>query len=187
MTLTLKPLTTNERKKFEELETEIKNGLINIANNQFAIGSALIEIRDSRLYRQSFPTFEDYCRKRLGMSKTHANRHIGFIKVARTLTDTIQPQKESQIRALNKLPEDRRSDAWSTAVSASKGAVPTAKIVSSVVDDMLSSKTATKIPPAPTTRYVNHTLMVRDLKRNIESNGWKIDAAALKFIENYKS
>jgi hypothetical protein len=45
-----------------------------------------LEIRDSRLYRQEFDTFEDYCRERWKMSKTNANRLIDAAEVATNVT-----------------------------------------------------------------------------------------------------
>lgn len=56
-------LTTTESSKLCQLESTIEAGLKTFVE----VGSALMEIRDSRLYRQEFGTFEDYCRERWGM------------------------------------------------------------------------------------------------------------------------
>jgi hypothetical protein len=55
-------------RRLSELETTIERGLKTFVE----VGNALAEIRDSRLYRESYATFEDYCRERWGMSKRHA-------------------------------------------------------------------------------------------------------------------
>src|SRR5215471_14751379 len=36
----------------------------------------MLEIRDQRLYREEFNTFEEFCRETLGRSKTQVNRMI---------------------------------------------------------------------------------------------------------------
>ena len=72
--------------------------------------SALLEIRDSRLYRQQFPTFEAYCRERWGMVRQQANRLIQAAEVAENLEPIGSiPKTESQARPLTRLePEVQR-------------------------------------------------------------------------------
>ena len=80
------------------------------------VGSSLLIIRDSRLYRASYSTFEDYCRTRWGMSKTHANRMIEATKVADNLTPMgVIPATERQVRSLASLPPDQQREAWTEA------------------------------------------------------------------------
>ena len=57
-----------EKTKLAECEKVIERGRIIFQE----VGSALLEIRDSRLYRESHKTFEDYCQEKWSMSKTHA-------------------------------------------------------------------------------------------------------------------
>jgi len=47
----------------------------------YRTGMALAEIRDFRLYREGFETFEGYCKDRWDMSKMHAYRLIGSSEV----------------------------------------------------------------------------------------------------------
>lgn len=68
-------------------------------------------IRDGRLYRKSYGTFEDYCRERWGWSKRHCDRLIGAAEISRDL-GPIGPTTESQARPLTKLPPEQRSEAW---------------------------------------------------------------------------
>lgn len=73
-------------------------------------------IRDSRLYRTEYSTFEDYCRERWGMSKTHANRLVESAIVIQNLGPIGPiPQTESQARPLAKLAPDHQVDAWTAA------------------------------------------------------------------------
>ena len=50
-------LSLVEQKRLSELDDIIVRGL----QTFFEVGSALAEIRDSRLHRQTHQTFEDYC------------------------------------------------------------------------------------------------------------------------------
>jgi hypothetical protein len=46
------------------------------------VGHALLEIRENRLYRDGFTTFDDYCRDRWGFERTRAHRLIEAARVA---------------------------------------------------------------------------------------------------------
>jgi hypothetical protein len=54
------PLTSDEAERLLECETVIEKGF----QTFIEVGIVLLEIRDKRLYRQSYETFEDYCRGR---------------------------------------------------------------------------------------------------------------------------
>lgn len=73
-----------------------------------AVGHALLAIRDHRLYRADYATFEDYCRVRWRISKTHANRLIDSAEVAENLTPlgVMLPTNEAQARPLAQLPPE---------------------------------------------------------------------------------
>lgn len=65
------------------------------------VGNAIREIRDARLYRESYATFEDYCRERWGWSKTHANRQVEAANTAEILTPMgVNVENERQAREL---------------------------------------------------------------------------------------
>lgn len=188
--LTLKPLSKIEKKTLGDLEHTVEELLSGIKKSQYKIGSSLMEIRDSRLYREGHATFEEYCRSRWGMSKSHANRHISFRTTSDLLQDTeikVAPEKESQTRALNRLPETKRKDAWKEAVQVSGGKTPTAKTVSLVVDELVEEGKAARTSPSPVMRYVNHTMLIRDLRNAVKDNKWKMDGEVFEFIQNYKS
>jgi phage N-6-adenine-methyltransferase len=109
---TIKSLTENEVSEFFRHEKIIEQGF----NTFMEVGTSLLEIRDSRLYRGSYGTFEDYCRTRWGMSKTHANRMIEAAKVAENLTPIgVIPATESQARPLVSLPPQQQQEEWTEA------------------------------------------------------------------------
>lgn len=120
-------LAATEHVRLMELETEIENGLRTFVD----VGNALLEIRDGRLYRQSFATFEDYCRERWGMQRHYANRLIAAAEVTANLVPigTI-PATESQARPLTTLEPDQQRAAWRRAVETA----PNGKVTASHVE-----------------------------------------------------
>ena len=54
------------------MEQALEKGIENFVD----AGNALSEIRDKRLYRFGFDTFEDYCQKRWQLSRSYAYRLI---------------------------------------------------------------------------------------------------------------
>jgi hypothetical protein len=60
--LAQRALSLTESSRRAELEEVIELGLATF----ITVGNALLEIRDSRLYRDTHATLEDYCRERWG-------------------------------------------------------------------------------------------------------------------------
>ena len=50
-------------------------------------GLALMEIRDGRLYRAEFGTFEEYCNQRWGWERAHAYRLIDAAQVVENVSN----------------------------------------------------------------------------------------------------
>jgi hypothetical protein len=61
-------LTAREKHDLVKAERTIAKGL----KSFLAVGMALKEIRDKRLYRQQYDTFEEYCIRRWDFSRIHA-------------------------------------------------------------------------------------------------------------------
>lgn len=125
-------LTASERTQLESCENTIKNHFESFAE----AGKALRTIRDSRLYREHFLTFEDYCRSKWEMSKTQANRLIASFRVTEVVGSVSgpAPTSESQIRPLTMLKEATQKKVWQqvTAQAKKEGAPITAKLVNAV-------------------------------------------------------
>ncbi len=98
------------------------------------VGSALLTIRESRLYRGTHSTFEDYCQERWGMSRCHANRQIQAAEVVGSLGPIgPKPANEAQARELARVADlDTRRSIW--AVLTENGAQPTAAQIRAEVD-----------------------------------------------------
>jgi phage N-6-adenine-methyltransferase len=134
--MTTELLTITETETLTKLEAVIERGLATFVD----VGNALLSIRDSKLYRESHTTFEDYCRERWQMSKTNANRLIQAAEVTENLTPfgVILPTSESQARPLTRLEPEEQIVAWEKAVSTASNRKITAAHVQSVVDEITS-------------------------------------------------
>jgi hypothetical protein len=124
-------LSVAESKRLVELEGRIQRGFATFIE----VGEALMEIRDSRLYRSEYVTFEDYCRKQWKMSRPRVYQLIGATKVTTRLSTMVDktPTFERQVRPLTKLPVDEQPAIWNRAVEIAEGKQPTAKQVEQAV------------------------------------------------------
>lgn len=65
------------------------------------VGTALLRIRDERLYRTTYSTFEDYCRERWDMRREVADRTIRSAEIASAINPNgLADVRESQAREL---------------------------------------------------------------------------------------
>lgn len=120
-------LTVTESDRLAECEATIERGFQTFAE----VGTALLEIRDARLYRSEFGTFEDYCRERWNFTGRRAHQLIASAEVVRELeTGTIVhlPTTESQARELVGLPAETAAAVMTAAVDATDGK-PTAAAI----------------------------------------------------------
>lgn len=77
-----------------------------------AVGIALAEIRDTRLYRATHTSFEAYCIARLDIKKSQAYRLISGAAAVSALSpfgDVPKPKNEVQARELVKAPPDKHA------------------------------------------------------------------------------
>jgi hypothetical protein len=131
-----------------ELEVIVERGL----ETFMEVGHALWEIRLCKMYRPTYKRFEDYCRKRWGISRPRAYQLIEAAQVAENLSTLVdnQPTSERQIRPLAKLKPEQQREAWKAVTDATP--TPTAEHVARV------AKTITKAiedARADTTAAVN--------------------------------
>ena len=129
-------LTPPEETRLEELETTIQRGL----NTFVDVGLALMEIRDSKLYRKDYNTFEFYCHDKWGMNASRARQLISATETINNLesvtTVTLLPENERQIRPLMGLEPEQQREAWQQAVETTPEGKVTAAHVQAVVDEI---------------------------------------------------
>ena len=125
----LTPLTQVEAKQLEQREQIIKQGITAFKQ----VAEALVEIRDQRLFRAQYRTFEDYCREKWGMTRRHADRLVLANAVVENLeSDQLVskipvaiPVNEAQARPLAALPPKQQVEV--ARIVAAKTKTPTAK------------------------------------------------------------
>ena len=128
---------------FEELTDDEQRDRLHLerqVERSFSVaGQALRELRDRRLYRSTHPNFESYCRDRFGYNRSRSYQLIDAAIVMDVFEKCPQivdifPNRESQVRPLTKLDPPQQVEAWNQAVEEANAKVPSARIVSSIVD-----------------------------------------------------
>jgi len=120
-------LTTSELQTLSACEQTIDAGLKTFV----AVGEALLTIRDQRLYRHAYVTFEEYCGERWGISRPRAYQMIDAAQVVgrlSTIVDIPIPSNEAQARPLASLPPDLQPVAWQQSVETANGKVTAAHV-----------------------------------------------------------
>jgi hypothetical protein len=96
---------------------------------------ALKEIHDTKLYKEEYGTFDDFCRAELGIDRTYAYRLLKAADIKESVKNVANGDilaNEAQLRALGAVPEERREEVLSKA--AESGPV-TAKSITEAAQD----------------------------------------------------
>jgi hypothetical protein len=128
----LEPLTDTEEKDRQRLEKKVERAF-------YEAGSALRELRDKRLYRNTHTTFEEYSRERFGHSRQKSYYLIAGAQIYQTLTTNrcqILPTTEYQVRPLAPLDPPQQPVAWNEAVKEAGAKVPPARLVREAVQQI---------------------------------------------------
>lgn len=112
-------LTLEENTKLDWLEGVIEKGKKTFID----VGMALTEIRDKRLYRKSFNTFEAYCQERWGFSRQFASLQIQSAEIASSLSSILDIPNGSTAEQFVSVPKEQRQEVAETAkkIAAEKG------------------------------------------------------------------
>lgn len=137
-------LSIDEKIRLSQLEERIERGL----KGYVEAGEALKQIRDLRLYREQFDSFEAYCEERWRISRARGYQLIGAAEVVNylklsTLVDTL-PTRERQARPLTRLPKPEAAEVWQETVANAQGAEISAAAVEAAV--------ARRLPIVPRTQ-----------------------------------
>lgn len=187
------PMTRADWSRRNELEKQIATELLGAF---YKVGQALAEIRDNQLYRETHRTFEVYCKEMFDVARNQAYRLIdaaqayddlsptgGQIIDGETVTITVLPANERQIRPLIKVPKKDRLKVWCDALSANPdGKKPSGVTVENVVTRYLGEAVEVKIKTTSTRVAVSRQLgadmktaldVVLDEVRKAKSEGYK--------------
>jgi len=178
-----KTLAGDEARERNECEKVISRGW----DTFLEVGSALATIRDKRLYRDAYETFEEYCRTRWEFSKTHANRLIEAAAVAAVLTPIgVKIKSESQLRPLVCLAPQKIPAAWRKAEELAGDGKVTAKLVRLAVAEfktplMRDFKSTPTPKPASTRKLLTIALeLIREAEKAANNKDIRAVLKALK-------
>jgi len=99
-------LAGTEQEALRRCEAIIERGV----QTFIEVGEALAEIRDGKLYRAGYGTFDDYCRERWGIGRGRAYQLMDAATVTREMSTVVDnpPKTEREARAVAKAaPADR--------------------------------------------------------------------------------
>lgn len=132
-------LSAAERNRFKECERVIEIGLHAFVE----VGNALLEIRQEKLYRSDYQTFESYCRERWQLKRQRAYELMEAAEIVVSLSQSLRdipskklPQKEAHAAQLSKAPPDERPVIWKQIVSDSENSAKhiTAKKIAETIN-----------------------------------------------------
>ncbi len=155
-------LSDDEYSRLQHHEETIRQGM----RTFLEVGSALLGIKEQRLYRAEFPTFEEYVSTRWNMAKSRAYQlidasetaeNIGLpsLKMSTIVDESSAPPpppevRESQLRPLSGLEPEEQREAWRDATKSADGKTPTAKQVKASV----AKVKAKAAPPEPKSKPI---------------------------------
>ncbi|HEX2950851.1 MAG TPA: DUF5131 family protein [Armatimonadota bacterium] len=130
-TYELFPLSNEEIQMLTECEETIRTGLRHFID----VGMALKTIRDGKLYRTAYQTFEEYCLNRWNFVGRRGYQYITAAAVVQNLNNCSEmPETEAQVRPLAKLQSPKMQQrAWAYALESAKGAPVTKAVVENSV------------------------------------------------------
>lgn len=140
-------LTKIEETELNRCERVISDGM----RTFYDVGNALRTIRDKRLYRATYETFEAYCEKVHGWVRSRAYQLIAateVAEVAREMSTTVDIQSEGAARPIAALPEEKRKAAIREAQRLAEKENDERPIITSKHTKMAAAKFAVPKPPA---------------------------------------
>ena len=130
-------LTRIEEFEFAQLEEVIARG----QESFLEVGEALSKIRDGRLYRKYYGTFQEYCEERWSWGASRARQLIAAVAVAESIkcVTRVTLPDEAAARELGKLPVEQRAEIIR---EAAKTGAPTASAIREEVNKRKPMKQA---------------------------------------------
>jgi hypothetical protein len=169
-------LNSDGRERLDNCEKTVRAGLQTFVE----VGLALMEIRNSRLYLETHPTFEAYVQAMMALSRPRAYELMDCAEVMRDLSaagDVTQlPRNEAQVRELRKwkTPEER-TQKWKSVLAAASGKRP---VTATFIRKTLNPPSEPKSAVAPLTQKMQGYLK----KLRSQANGNVAEQNALELI-----
>jgi hypothetical protein len=189
----VEPLSVADVQTLEHYERIIAHGFKTFVD----VGLALVAIREQRLYRQDYGTFEDYLRQRWDLGQSRAYQLMdaaNVVTVLKSSTTVELPMNEAQTRPLTRLPAEQQAEVWQEAVETAPAGKVTADHVKKTVNrrkgtpaDGPKVKTP-KMPepePRPPARKQVQDELTYTLRSISDEQAWPVLAALWLGIESY--
>jgi len=139
-----------------------------------------MKIRDSKLYRETHSTFEEYCKERWGFTRSYAYRLIASSEVTDNLSPMGDiPESERVTRPLTKLPPEQQKEAFQKAVETAPEGKVTAKHVEKVVEEIKKPKVDVyknihpKHKEIISEEFKNAFMAMRNAIQNARASNWQ--------------
>jgi|ERR1043166_2637309 hypothetical protein len=142
----------SKQSRYEVLKEKIRNWW----EDRLKIGEALREIRESKLYKDEYQSFEEFCDHEYGLKHSQAYRLIEAAGIKDSIKSSPMGDKisnERQARALAPVPADQRAEVIERA--AEQGPI-TAKTITEAAEQIVKSEPA-KIPKEKTEKHLDKT------------------------------
>jgi len=134
------PLSQAEKKALNRHEAVIEKDMVGFV----AVGEALKQINEGRLYRETHDTFDEYCTKRWEFARQRAYQLINAATAAENVYNCLQirPTRESHVRPLIGLKPEIQIQVWETATAQAKADDRriTAELVKGIRDDIRADR-----------------------------------------------
>ncbi len=162
-------LSNEEKVSFKTYEEIIEKGL----KTFIEVGNALFEIKNNKLYRESFTTFEAYCKDRWQLKRQRAYELMGAAEIVHQLSENnlseisdktnLLPSKESHANALAQIPVTLRFQVWRGVVeeSLNTGKAITAKMITEQTELLVSNLKEAQTPSEPTEEEIKEGILKR--------------------------
>jgi hypothetical protein len=144
-------LDVTERSKFRKLESIVAEGISSFV----AVGEALKEIRDGKLYREAYKTFEKYVRDKWGFDKSRAYQLIDASEIKASLSTIVDKTQraseisnEGQLREFRTVPVDLHGEVVERAAELAGDGKITASDLKQARQEVLGEVTATLPEPS---------------------------------------
>lgn len=181
-------MTHDEAKELKTLERVIERGMSTFVE----VGNALKTIRDSKLYREEYKTFERYVQERWGFKRHYAYNLIESAEAVKNVEHAQQklPANVRQATELAKAPPEKQAAIWEEVVESTPS--PTAKDVKAAVDkhtkadegDVVESKSVASIVKDSLNREVPDGLRNKyAVAAVLGAIGRKLDAIKREVVE----
>lgn len=171
-------MTPSEKSRLERNLSIIRKG----EGVFLKVGRALADIRDRRLYRERYQTFEAFVDAELGWTRRYGDLLIQEARIAErvnaSVSNILPPKnentcshsgknkppdkptitKESQVRPLRSVPEKAQPVVWQRAIKNAGGKAPTARQVQQAVNDYQRQQPKPKPKPVARPKPFNNEI-----------------------------